>query len=87
MLVRLYLAAVVVLVLLVVLLYGCRRWLAWVRPSGGGQLSVLGAVRIGSRVRVFLVQAPGQRLLAGVDSTGMKMLVAVPSARQTIPSA
>ncbi len=87
MLSRLYIAVLVVLAVVALGLYACRRWLARANRAGGGQLAVLGAVRVGSRARVFLVQAPGQRLLAGVDSTGVKMLVAVPPARGTVEPA
>ncbi len=77
-LLRLYGAAAVILVVAAAGLYAGRRWLGGVAPPAGRrQLAVLGGTYIGSRVRIVLVQARGQRLLAGIDSSGMRMLVPV----------
>jgi len=76
---RLYLVAGVLVVLVVGGLILSRRWLpGGIRPTNPADLQLLGAVRINSRCRIFLIQARGRRLLAGLDQAGLQQLVDVP---------
>lgn len=78
-LVRLYAATVAVLVLGLGVVYLYRRRLAaWAPPGGDKQLEVLGAARINLQSHVVLVRARGQKFLAGIDGSGLKLLVPVP---------
>jgi flagellar biogenesis protein FliO len=47
--------------------------------KSGSQIEVIGAVRVDPRCQVYLVRARGQRLLAGVDATGIRAVVPVPT--------
>lgn len=73
-LVRLYGIAAGVLILAVAFLAFGRKWIA-PAASPGKDLAVLGGTTVGSRARVVLVRAKGQRLLAGLDAGGIKILL------------
>ncbi|MBY0231779.1 MAG: flagellar biosynthetic protein FliO [Gemmataceae bacterium] len=75
---QLYGAAIAVLVLAVAALWLGRRWLGGPAPATGKQLAVLGGTAVGSRARIVIVRAMGQRLLAGIDASGLKLLLPVP---------
>jgi hypothetical protein len=79
MLTRLALGTVFVLGLCVVTLRLGRRWLCAPTAEGnlGRQFEVLETLAVGNRCAVHLVRAGGRHLLAGVDASGLKALVAL----------
>ena len=80
MLLRLALGTVVVLALCVVTLVVIKRWFSPFAPTqaGGRELFVLETLQLNGRCSVFLLQTGKTRALAGVDATGLKMLMALP---------
>lgn len=80
MFVRLVLGTAAVLVLCVLTLWVGKRW---IRPyaipdSSGRQLRVIETLPLGGRCSVFLLQAGKARVLAGLDGSGLKTLLALP---------
>ena len=58
-----------------------RRWLRGnlVAAGPGGQLQVLESIALGNRCFVHLLQAGKAHVLAGTDSAGLRVLMAVPT--------
>jgi flagellar biogenesis protein FliO len=80
MLLRLALGTAAVLALCVVTLVAARRF---VRPppaagAAGQELRLIESLPLGGRCSVHLLQAGKTRALAGVDATGLKVLLALP---------
>ena len=77
MLVRLGLGTVAVLLLCVVTLFVIKRWYGPFAPAqtGSRELFVVESLQLNGRCSVFLLQTGKTRALAGVDATGLKMLV------------
>jgi hypothetical protein len=64
-----------------------RRLRALAKPGVAGEMEVMGAARIDLRSHVVLVRARGQKFLAGIDGSGLKLLVPVPlSAMEGTPT-
>lgn len=80
MLLRLALGTVAVLVLCVVTLFVIKRWYGPFAPTrtGSRELFVVETLQLNGRCSVFLLQTGKTRALAGVDATGLKMLVTLP---------
>jgi flagellar biogenesis protein FliO len=80
MLLRLALGTVVVLALCVATLFVIKRWFGPFAPTqtGGRELFVLETLQLNGRCSVFLLQAGKTRAIAGVDATGLKVLMALP---------
>jgi flagellar biogenesis protein FliO len=77
MLTRLTVGSAVVLALCGGVTYWVARRMKGKPPPVDGPLKVIGTLSVG-RGLVYLVQAGDQRLLAGVDATGLKSLVHLP---------
>jgi flagellar biogenesis protein FliO len=75
---RLTVGTAVVLVLCGGVTYWVARRMKGKPPPADGPLKILGTLSVG-RGHVYLVQAGDQRLLAGVDVTGLKSLVHLPA--------
>ena len=80
MLIRLSLGTIAVLVLCVVTLLVIKRWIGPFAPtqSAGRELFVVETLQLNGRCSVFLLQTGKTRALAGVDATGLKLLVPLP---------
>jgi flagellar biogenesis protein FliO len=81
MLLRWGLATLFVLGLCLATVWVGKRWLRGARGgglSGGGQLRVVEVLGLGGRCSLFLVRAGGRQVLAGVDRSGLKALLALP---------
>lgn len=80
MLLRLVLGTVVVLVLCVGTLWTCKRYLGpRVQPAqSSNELRLLETLPLNSRCSIYLLQAGRSRALAGVDATGLKVLLTLP---------
>lgn len=81
MILRLTLGTILVLILCVLTLWIGKRW---IRPLAGPpvenkQLRLLEALPLGARCSVYLLQAGEAKILAGVDSAGIKALVPLPT--------
>jgi flagellar biogenesis protein FliO len=73
----LILAAALILGLCIGLLWMARAW-ARVRPQGvsiDGRLVVAGSVDLGKRCSLYLIQAEGRAILAGIDRNGLMGLM------------
>ena len=79
MLARLVGGTVFVLALCVVTLWGCRRWLGGANagPKTDGRFEIVESLPLGPRCRVHLLRADDRHLLAGLDATGLKVLLPV----------
>ncbi len=77
MLLRLALGTVVVLALCVLTLLGVKRWLGPFAqtPAAGRELYVVETLQLNGRCSVFLLQTGKTRALAGVDGSGLKVLI------------
>jgi flagellar biogenesis protein FliO len=80
MLVRLAVGTVVVLALCVVTLFIIKRWFGPFAPTqaGGRELFVLETLQLNGRCSVFLIQTGKTRALAGLDASGLKVLMPLP---------
>jgi flagellar biogenesis protein FliO len=79
MLARLMVGTLVVLGLCVGTLWFGKRWVKTEPPRGANsRLAVVESLALGNRCSVILVRAGPRQVLAGVDGTGLKALVALP---------
>jgi flagellar biogenesis protein FliO len=81
MLTRLGVGTAVVLVLCVITLVVCRRWLRPAPGPGGdtGRMTLVETLPLGNRCLVHLVRVGNQQVLVGQDGGGLKSLVALPA--------
>ena len=68
------LSLILVVVLLLALAWALRR-LSRLQPQGAASLRMLGGLSLGTRERILLVEADGQRLLVGVSPGGLRTLL------------
>lgn len=71
----------IVLILAIIFVVGCRKWIAKMQPTpvpGAKQLRVIDTVSLGPRCKVHLLEAGNGRVLAGVDTTGLQTLITLP---------
>lgn len=82
MLTRLGVGTAVVLVLCVVTLVACRRWLRGLPHSANAnaRMVLVETLSLGNRCQVHLVRIGKQQVLVGLDGGGIKSLVALPEA-------
>ena len=86
MLARLVGGTVFVLALCVATLWGCRRWLgpAVAQDRNTGRFEVLESLPLGPRCRVQLIRVGEGHMLVGMDTAGVKVLLAVEGADEEI---